>query len=151
MARKVYVVYASLTGNTRKVAQAIAGAVGGALVDVRKDPLPKVESGDVIFVGDGVYGWRPSRAMRRALSSWALPKGVKAAVFGTYGGKPAQLGVLEKILRGKGRGSGGSFLLHGPGLVLPWVDRPGPALGGGPPGGQRIRPPRGGLTRPKKI
>jgi hypothetical protein len=40
--------------------------------------------------------------MRRALSSWALPKGVKAAVFGTYGGKPAQLGVLEKILREKG-------------------------------------------------
>ena len=102
MARKVYVVYASLTGNTRKVAQTIAGAVGGTLVDVRKDPLPKVEPGDVIFVGDGVYGWRPSRAMRRALSSWALPKGVKAAVFGTYGGKPAQLGVLEKILREKG-------------------------------------------------
>jgi flavodoxin len=102
MAGKVYVVYASLTGNTRKVARAMAEAVGAILVDVRKDPLPKVEPGDVIFVGDGVYGWRPSRAMRRALSSWALPKGVKAVVFGTYGGKPTQLGVLEKILREKG-------------------------------------------------
>ena len=102
MAGKVYVVYASLTGNTRKVARAMAEAVGAILVDVRNDPLPQVEPGDVIFVGDGVYGWRPSRAMRRALSSWALPKGVKAAVFGTYGGKPAQLGVLEKILREKG-------------------------------------------------
>jgi flavodoxin len=102
MAGKVYVVYASLTGNTQKVARAMAEAVGAILVDVRKDPLPKVEPGDIVFVGDGIYFWRPSRAMRRALSSWALPKGVKAAVFGTYGGKPAQLGVLEKILREKG-------------------------------------------------
>ena len=102
MAGKVYVVYASLTGNTRRVAKAIAEAVGGTLVDVRKDPLPKVEPNDVIFVGDGIYFWRPSRAMRRALSSWPLPKGVKAAVFGTYGGKPAQLEILEKILREKG-------------------------------------------------
>lgn len=102
MARKVYVVYASLTGNTRKVAKAMAEAVGATLVDVRRDPLPKVEAGDVIFVGDGVYGWRPSLAMRRALRAWALPKGVKAAVFGTYGGRPSQLAYLEKILREKG-------------------------------------------------
>lgn len=94
--------YASLTGNTRKVAKAIAEAVGATLVDVRRDPLPKVEPGDVIFVGDGVYGWRPSRAMRRALRALTLPKGAKAAVFGTYGGKPSQLAVLEKILREKG-------------------------------------------------
>lgn len=102
MARKVYVVYASLTGNTRKVAKAIGEAVGATLVDVRRDPLPEVGPEDVIFVGDGVYGARPSRAMFRALQAWALPKGVKAAVFGTYGGKPRQLAVLEKILQEKG-------------------------------------------------
>jgi len=71
-------------------------------VDVRKDPLPKVEPGDVIFVGDGVYGGRPSRALRRALRAWTLPKGVKAAVFGTYGGRPSQLPILERILAEKG-------------------------------------------------
>lgn len=102
MAGKVYVVYASLTGNTRKVAQALAEAVGGVLVDVRRDPLPRLEPGDVVFVGDGVYGGRPSRALRRALSSWDLPQGVKAAVFGTYGGRPSQLPVLERILQAKG-------------------------------------------------
>lgn len=102
MAGKVYVVYASLTGNTRKVAQALAEAVGGTLVDVRRDPLPKVEAGDVVFVGDGVYFGRPSRALRRALSAWDLPKGVKAAVFGTCGGRPSQLPILERILREKG-------------------------------------------------
>ncbi|MCS7216992.1 MAG: hypothetical protein NZ924_04900 [Candidatus Bipolaricaulota bacterium] len=102
MAGKVYVVYASLTGNTRKVARALAEAVGGTLVDVRREPLPKVEPGDVIFVGDGVYGWRPSRALRRALLAWALPQGVRAAVFGTYGGRPSQIEVLAKILQEKG-------------------------------------------------
>lgn len=102
MAGNVYVVYASLTGNTRKVAQAMAEAVGATLVDVRKDPLPKVEPGDVIFVGDGVYGGRPSRALRRALAAWTLPRGVKAAVFGTYGGRPSQLPILERILAEKG-------------------------------------------------
>ncbi len=94
--------YASLTGNTRKVAKAIGEAVGATLVDVRRDPLPKVGPEDVIFVGDGVYGGRPSRAMRRALQAWALPKGIKAAVFGTYGGKPGQLAILERILQEKG-------------------------------------------------
>lgn len=95
-------VYASLTGNTRKVARAIAEAVGGTLVDVRREPLPEVEPDDVIFIGDGVYGGRPSRAMRRALRTWSLPKGIKTAVFGTYGGKPAQIPVLERLLREKG-------------------------------------------------
>lgn len=99
---KVYVVYASLTGNTRKVAKAIAEAAGATLVDVRGESLPKVESGDVIFVGDGVYGMRPSRVMRRALRAWALPPGIKAAVFGTYGGAPSQISRLEQMLRKKG-------------------------------------------------
>lgn len=102
MARKIYVVYASLTGNTRKVAKAMAEAVGGTLVDVRRDPLPKVEPGDVVFVGDGVYGGRPSRAMRRALGAWDLPKGIKAAVFGTHGGRPSQLAILGDLLHQKG-------------------------------------------------
>lgn len=102
MAGKVYVVYASLTGNTRRVARAIAEATAGVLVDVRRKALPKVEPADIIFLGDGVYFGRPSRAMGRALRAWVLPKGVRAAVFGTYGGKPAQLEILEKLLREKG-------------------------------------------------
>ncbi len=102
MTRKIYVVYGSLTGNTRKVARAMAETVGATLVDVRREALPKVGPEDVVFVGDGVYGGRPSQAMRRALSAWALPMGIKAAVFGTYGGRPSQLAILEKILQGKG-------------------------------------------------
>jgi flavodoxin len=102
MAGKIYVVYASLTGNTRKVAKAIAEAVGGTPVDVRREPLPKAQPGDMIFVGDGVYWGRPSRPLRRALRSWALPKGIKAAVFGTFGGKPRQIEALARILTEKG-------------------------------------------------
>lgn len=99
---RVLVVYASLTGNTREVARAIAGELGAHALDVRKASAKDFAQPELLFVSDGVYFGRPSRAMLRFLRGLPKLKGVKAAVFGTYGTQARQLDALAKILAGKG-------------------------------------------------
>lgn len=102
MANRTLVAFASRTGNTRKVADAIAHAVGGELVDVRRSPHCDLAQAGFLFVGDGVYMGRPSRAMVRFLQRLSVPAGVKAAAFGTYGAQAKQLDVLSRLLQEKG-------------------------------------------------
>jgi len=110
---RVLVIYASLTGNTRKVAQTIAEVLGAVAVDVRKRGLPDLAGVELLFVGDGVYLGRPSRAMVRFLRGLSELNGVKAAVFGTYGARPTQLARLAGILQGKGAEIVGEFSCPG--------------------------------------
>jgi len=99
---RALVLYASLTGNTRKVAQAIAEELGVSAVDVRKEGIPDFANVGLLLVGDGVYVGLPSRAMARTLKGLPPLSGVKAAVFGTYGSWPWQLRRLERLLGRKG-------------------------------------------------
>ena len=112
-AMRALVIYASRTGNTRKVARAIAGALEAPAVDVREGELPELEGVDFLLVGDGVYFGRPSQAMGRTLRALPNLSGVRAAVFGTYGAKPTQLPVLTTLLKGKGAEVVGEFACPG--------------------------------------
>ncbi len=106
-------IYASLTGNTAKVAGAIARALGVEAVNVRDLSAEDIAEVELLFVGDGVYGWRPSRRMIRFLSGLRSLNSVKAAVFGTYGARPAQLPVLKRLLMEKGAEVVGEFACPG--------------------------------------
>lgn len=110
---EIKVIYASLTGNTAKVARAIAEALGVAAVDVRDLGAEDIANAKLLFVGDGVYGWRPSRRMVRFLSGLRSLAGVKAAIFGTYGARPVQLPVLKRLLAEKGAEVVGEFACPG--------------------------------------
>ena len=99
---RALVLYASLTGNTRKVARAIARELGAQALDVHKASAQDFAQPELLFVGDGVYFGRPSRAMVRFLRGLPKLNGVKAAVFGTYGTQAKQLDALAKILMEKG-------------------------------------------------
>lgn len=105
-------IYASRTGNTRKVAEAIADELGVRAVDIREEE-PEIGEVDLLVVGDGVYGWRPSREMVEFLSRLTSLKGVKVVLFGTYGAWPAQLPYLRRILEGKGAEVIGTFSCPG--------------------------------------
>lgn len=107
------VIYASLTGNTKKVARAIAEELSCRTVDVRREDLPELSGVELLLVGDGVYGGKPSRAMVRFLHRLPQLAGVKAALFGTYGAKPSQLPRLASLLRARGVEVVGEFSCPG--------------------------------------
>lgn len=105
--------YASLTGNTEKVAQAVADVLGVVPLDVRKAAPEGIGGIRLLFVGDGVYALRPSRAMVRFLRALPPLPGVKVALFGTYGSLPTQLRLMRRLLVEKGAEIIGEFACPG--------------------------------------
>jgi len=95
----VILAYASLTGNTRKLAEAMAEALGVQPLRIKEVP-PTIEC-DLLFLGSGGYGTRPSRHVRRFLRDVPTLQGVKVALFGTYGGSPHQLDVMANLVQKK--------------------------------------------------
>jgi menaquinone-dependent protoporphyrinogen IX oxidase len=107
----VVVLYESMTGNTRRAAELIGGAVASTGADVSVHPvtdpdLHALSIADVVFVGtwvDGlvVFGQRPGRASRL----WKLPvlDHKPVAVFCTYAINAGRaLDKTADILRAKG-------------------------------------------------
>ena len=81
---KLLVVYSSMTGNTRKVAEAIAGAVpGSVLLPVEVEPSP--DGFDLVAAGYWVDKGMPDAQSRAWLEK---AKGCRMALFGTLGAWP---------------------------------------------------------------
>lgn len=82
----IRVVYHSgRSGNTTKVAEAIAEACGTKAEKIAKGKMDFHEPIDLLFVGSGIYFHKPHRTVR-ALIKRLKPVNVKsAATFGTYG------------------------------------------------------------------
>jgi len=105
------VIYSSLTGNTRRVADAMASALG-----VRAEPAKAVTSlhgVDLLFLGSGVYGGRPGRSMQRVLTRAGDLAGTRVALFGTYGGAPTHLERMARTVEAKGAQVVGRFSCKG--------------------------------------
>ena len=107
----VLVVYASLTGNTQKLAAAMAEKLDVA--PRRIEEAPAVGEGDLLLLGSGVYWNRPARAVRRYLQDLPSLEGVRVALFGTYGGAPHQIDAMAKIVQRKGGEIFGRFSCRG--------------------------------------
>jgi flavodoxin I len=110
------VIYYSLTGNTKKVAEAIATELGVVAEDVKtKDRLAE-ES--FVFLGAGLYGPLRGWGLRRFIDRNDFD-GRKVALFGTSGeGKGKELGALEEAVAAKGAEVAGSFFCRGRFLFL---------------------------------
>ena len=116
------VVYYSLTGNTRRVAEAIAAELDVPAENVKtKDRLAE---GSFVFLGAGLYG---------PLKGWGLKRfidrnrfhGRKVALFGTSGeGKGKEVGALEEAVTAKGAEVAGRFHCRGRFLFLVNPTRP---------------------------
>ncbi len=104
-------VYHSWTGNTRRLAEAMADELGieAELVAGVAD----VEGVRLLFLGSGVYGGRPARAVRRFLSGPVSFSGVKVALFGTYGGDPRHLDWMAECVQQRGGEVIGRFSCKG--------------------------------------
>jgi flavodoxin len=97
---KVKVVYHSKTGNTKKVAEAIAKAVGTTAVQIT-DKI-NFDSADLLFIGDGVYGAKPNKITVEFIKTLSSDKVKNVAVFGTYGGQKKAIIGMKELLTNQG-------------------------------------------------
>lgn len=97
----IKVMYHSSTGNTEKLAQAIAGALN---VQAQAIGEGAALGGpvDLLFVGDGIYAGRPNRKTVNFINGLDASNVKNVAVFGTYGGQEKIGDDLRKMLADKG-------------------------------------------------
>ena len=105
------VIYYSMTGNTKKIAEAIASELNVAADNV--ETKAKLAEGSFVFLGTGLYGpWR-SRGLRKVIARSDFG-GRNVALFGTSGeGKGKEVGALERTVTAKGAKIAGRFYCRG--------------------------------------
>jgi flavodoxin I len=105
------VIVSSRGGNTRKLADAIAGELGVKATDVKDASLNP--GTDMIFLGTGCYGGKPGPDMLKFIETSDL-KGRQVALFGTSGGGIGnEVKAMAEALKGKGADVRGSFYCKG--------------------------------------
>ena len=105
------VIYFSRSGNTRKIAEAIAGELSVQATDVK---TAKFSPGkDIIFLGSGCYGNKPSPKMMEFIEANDF-QNRKVALFGTSGaGKGMELVDMAEVLKQKNANILGRFYCKG--------------------------------------
>jgi len=109
------IIYESISGNTRKLADAMAGELGIKAVDVRAATIDP--GAGVLFLGSGCYGREPGKNMSKLIETNKF-QGRKVALFGTSGGGLGmEVKAMAEALKGKGAIVIGSYQCLG--KVLP--------------------------------
>lgn len=96
---KVKVLYHSSSGNTKRVADAIADALG-----IKAEPIETAflsEPVDLLFLGDGVYFGKPNKNTIAFIERLSSDTVKNVAVFATYGGQASIGEKLKKLLKTK--------------------------------------------------
>jgi len=101
---KSIVIYYSETGNTEKVAKAIAGAVAGEIKRVEETNPDELADYDLIFIGTPVHGFGPSKKIEDFLDKLPQLQGKKGAAFCTMhiGGDKTTFRIIKEKLEKKG-------------------------------------------------
>ncbi len=96
---KVLVAYMSMTGNTKKVAEAIHGEIEGDKEIKRIQDVQDIGAYDISFLGFPVHGYGPDKKTRQLLTKHCT-KGRKVALFVTHAAPetdPENMEVMEKF------------------------------------------------------
>jgi len=105
------VVYYSRTGNTKKVAEAIATELGVTAGDVAAKK--GLAEDFFVLLGSGCYGGEPGKELQEFIDRNDF-KGRQVALFGTSeGGKGDEVRVMEELLKPKGALIKGIFYCKG--------------------------------------
>ncbi len=97
---KVKVMYYSKGGNTRKVAEAIAQALGQTAEAV--PPAYPLENVNVLFLGAAVYGGKIDPKMAEFIRTLNSSRVKNVALFGTCGGQDKALAEMKGLLKSQG-------------------------------------------------
>lgn len=113
------VVYYSMTGNTKKIAEAIAAELNVAAENANASV--KLADQSLLFLGTGLYGPFQSGGLKGFVDGNHF-EGRKVALFGTSGeGKGREVGALEDAVTKKGADIVGKF--HCRGQFLFFINR----------------------------
>jgi len=101
---KPCVVYFSRTGNTKRLAQAIAEAMKTPIFDMTSTLPSALAEFDLLIVGNPVEGSSPAKEAAAFIKSMPKVEGKKAIVFCTNRlfGAGRTMKIMEKMLDGKG-------------------------------------------------
>ena len=101
---KSLVVYYSESGNTEKVAKAIALAIAGDIKRVEETKPEELANYDLIFIGTPVHGSRPAQKIEDFLDELPELSGKKAAAFCTLHlfGDETTFQIIKEKLEKKG-------------------------------------------------
>ncbi len=95
---KIAVRYFSKSGNTKKIAEAIASAVG---VEAKDISSPLSEDVDILFLGSAPYAFDVDNAVKKFISDISVKVG-KAVNFSTTAGIKSTRKYVEKFFAEKG-------------------------------------------------
>ena len=94
------VIYASRSGNTKKLAEAIAKGAGCEAFSV--DSAANMEDVDTLFVGGSIYAGKIDSRLRKFLEELSASQVQNVIVFGTAAGNKSALAEVKTILEPKG-------------------------------------------------
>jgi flavodoxin len=107
---KTAVTYYSKTGNTKKIAEAIAQAAGCTAVpiaDILDDTV------DMLFIGGAIYGSKLDPSLASFIGGLDPKKIKRAALFSTYVSADRATGFMKDLLSKQGIPVTGSFSCKG--------------------------------------
>jgi flavorubredoxin len=96
----VNVLFHSMTGNTKKIAEAIAREVGTSAEKISDET--SIGEIDVLFIGDGNYGSNIHSKTRQCILRLENSKIKNVAIFGTYGGINTAVPKMKELLQTQG-------------------------------------------------
>ena len=97
---KIKIMYHSSTGNTKKIAEAIASAANVSAETITEN-YKLSEPIDLLFIGDGVYAAKMSKKTSLFIDTLNSSLVKNAAVFGTYGGQDKAIVAMTALLKNK--------------------------------------------------
>ena len=97
---KIKVMYHSSTGNTKKVAEAIATAANISAEEIIEN-YALTEPVDLLFIGDGIYAGKMNSKTKSFINTLNSSMVKNAAVFGTYGGQDKVIAAITACLKEK--------------------------------------------------
>ena len=122
----IKVVFHSKTGNTKKVAEAMASAAGTSAIDIYHADSILSEQVDLLFVGDGMYYAGIDKSTKEFISKLDSKKIKCAAVFSTSGNAWSfgPTGISKRLERQGVQVFHESFRCHGNAFGIAYPSRP---------------------------
>jgi flavodoxin len=96
----IALIYATMTGHSRKIARALQETLGSEAVDIKTNP--QLEAIDLLFVVGGIYGGTSSPQMLEYLKQVTSSQVKKAVLLTSSGGKTANQSDVRAVLTANG-------------------------------------------------